>query len=160
MKKWIFALTLGVITLQAQTKLDTTALACKGTQYTGLTLVPVATLTATLAGIPVMIYTCVQLDTAGFTLDTTTTPPTLRAKAVTLPTDTKETPTGSVNGTNNTFTLAFTPNTAFPVDVFNNGLLLTVNQDYTISGNTVTFLAGTISAVPQTGDLLQVKYWH
>ena len=158
--KLLLALTLGVVTLQAQTKVDTTALACKGTQYTGLTLVPIATLTATLAGIPVMIYTCVQIDPAGFTLDTTTTPPTLRAKAATLPADTKEIPTGLVNGTNNTFTLAFTPNASYPVDVFNNGLMLTVSQDYTISGNTITFLSGTISAVPQAGDLLQVKYWH
>lgn len=163
MTKYILALLLGVLSLQAQTKLGTSTFVCKGSQFTGMTLVPLATVAGTIGGVPVIAYTCVQLDTAGFTLDTTTTPPTLRVKATattTLPTDIKEIPGGVINGTNTTFTLVFTPNPSYPVDVFNNGLLLTALQDYTISGNTITFLNGAINTIPQTGDILQVKYWH
>ncbi len=74
-----------------------------------------------------------------------------------LPTNTKETPAGAVNGTNPTFTLSVTPLSAFAVDVHLNGILETPSVDYTISGATITFLP---VAIPQTGDILQAEYWH
>jgi hypothetical protein len=67
---------------------------------------------------------------------------------------TRETPTGTINGVNTTFTLANTPivNTE---QLFLNGLLLEpgAGNDYTISGATITMLI-----VPATGDRLKVNY--
>src|SRR5215475_5055823 len=67
---------------------------------------------------------------------------------------TRETPTGSVNGSNTTFTLANTP-TAGTEEVFLNGILQEpgAGNDYTISGATITYLTA-----PATGDRLRVNY--
>jgi hypothetical protein len=67
-----------------------------------------------------------------------------------------EVPAGTVNGVNATFTLANTP-TAGTVGVFKNGIrqFVGAGNDYTISGLTLTFLAGNI---PQTGDNLIADY--
>jgi len=67
---------------------------------------------------------------------------------------TRETPTGTINGANATFTLAATP-TAGSEEIFLNGLLLEsgAGNDYTISGATITMLV-----VPQTGDRLKANY--
>lgn len=65
----------------------------------------------------------------------------------------RETPSGSVNGSNTAFTLANTPisNTEC---VYLNGLLQEPGgQDYTISGATITFVTA-----PFTGDRLRVNY--
>lgn len=69
---------------------------------------------------------------------------------------TREVPTGTINGTNPTFTLANTP-TASTEEVFVNGVLQNVGagNDYTISGATITFQTG---AIPQTGDTVLVTY--
>lgn len=68
----------------------------------------------------------------------------------------RETPSGSVNGSNATFTLVNTPvgNTE---QVFVNGVLQNpgAGNDYTISTTTITFLAG---AIPQTNDIVRVTY--
>lgn len=68
----------------------------------------------------------------------------------------REIPTGTINGTNPTFTLANTP-TAGTEQVFVNGVLQNVGagNDYTISTNTITFQSG---AIPQTGDVVLVNY--
>lgn len=68
----------------------------------------------------------------------------------------RETPTGTVNGTNATFTLANTPVSGQEM-VFVNGILMNVGatNDYTISTNTITFNSG---AIPQTGDVVLVSY--
>lgn len=68
----------------------------------------------------------------------------------------RETPTGTVNGTNATFTLAFTPLSGTE-HVFVNGVLQNpgTGNDYTISGATITFLTG---AIPQTNDVVRVSY--
>lgn len=68
----------------------------------------------------------------------------------------KEAPTGTINGTNPTFTIANTP-TAGSEHVYVNGILQNagVGNDYTISGATITFLSG---AIPQTGDVILVSY--
>lgn len=67
---------------------------------------------------------------------------------------TRETPSGSVNGSNTAFTLANTP-VAGTEQVFLNGLLQEpgAGNDYTISGGTITYLTA-----PVTGDRLRVSY--
>lgn len=64
-----------------------------------------------------------------------------------------ETPSGTVNGVNTVFTLADTP-TSGTVMVWVNGLLMAegAGSDYTISGGTITFTAGSI---PATGDVIK-----
>jgi len=66
-----------------------------------------------------------------------------------------EVPSGTVNGSNATFTLSQIPTPAASVSVYRNGLRLASSVDYNISGNTITFLS---SFVPQTGDLLLCSY--
>ncbi len=66
----------------------------------------------------------------------------------------RETPSGSVNGANTTFTLANTP-IAGSEHAYLNGLLQDpgAGNDYTISGVTITYLTA-----PLTGDKLRVSY--
>jgi hypothetical protein len=66
-----------------------------------------------------------------------------------------ETPVGSINGSNTVFTLAFTPSPAASLDLYLNGLLMKPAVDFTLSGNTVTFLT---ASTPQTGDILTASY--
>src|SRR5690242_214966 len=61
-----------------------------------------------------------------------------------------ELPSGTINGTNLTFTLASAPSPASGLMLFKNGLLLTQGVDYALSGVTVTFANTTVA--PQTGD--------
>lgn len=53
-----------------------------------------------------------------------------------------ETPTGTMNGSNQTFTLAYTPNPASSLSLYLNGELMRqgTGKDYTISGSTITYL--------------------
>jgi len=66
-----------------------------------------------------------------------------------------ETPAGAINGVNNSFALAQSPNPAASLALFRSGLRLKLGTDYTISGSSLTFVAG---HVPQTGDVLQCSY--
>lgn len=67
----------------------------------------------------------------------------------------KETPTGAVDGTNVTFTLANAP-IAGTEHLYYNGMLLEsgAGNDYTISGATITMLF-----TPSTGDKLRCSYF-
>lgn len=67
---------------------------------------------------------------------------------------TRETPTGTINGSNTAFTLADTPSSGSE-RVYLNGVLQNqgASNDYTISGNTITFITA-----PLTGDILLVDY--
>jgi Avian adenovirus fibre, N-terminal len=67
---------------------------------------------------------------------------------------TRETPSGSINGSNTTFTLANTPISGSE-HVYLNGILQEpgAGNDYTISGATITYLSA-----PLTGDRLRVSY--
>ena len=65
-----------------------------------------------------------------------------------------ETPGGIVDGTNNTFTLLYTP-LGSSMQLFRNGLYMTPTFDYTLTGSTITFPTG---AVPQPGDTLTASY--
>lgn len=66
----------------------------------------------------------------------------------------RETPTGTVDGTNTSFTLAHTPVSGTET-LFLNGLLQEpgAGNDYTISGATITYLAA-----PLVGDRLRATY--
>jgi len=66
-----------------------------------------------------------------------------------------ETPSGTINGVNNLFTLTQSPNPAASLALFRSGVRLRAVADYTISGNSVTFVSG---HVPQTGDIVQCYY--
>jgi hypothetical protein len=66
-----------------------------------------------------------------------------------------ETPSGSVNGSNGTFTLTAAPSPASSLSLYRNGLLQSAGSDYTLNGSTITFVTG---AIPQTGDLLRAFY--
>lgn len=65
-----------------------------------------------------------------------------------------ETPSGSINGSNAAFVLAYGP-VSGSVHVFRNGVRMKASTDYTIAGATITFLSGSI---PQAGDVLLVDY--
>ncbi len=66
-----------------------------------------------------------------------------------------ETPLGTVDGANATFTLGAAPNPAASLKLFRNGLLQKQGLDYTLTGNTITFLG---NAIPQPGDVLLADY--
>ena len=65
-----------------------------------------------------------------------------------------EEPTGPKNGSNPTFNLA-SPVAGSSVHLYMNGVLQTINNDYTILGQVITMLAG---AIPQTGYILRASY--
>ncbi len=66
-----------------------------------------------------------------------------------------ESPTGSINSSNATFTLASLPAPAASLVLYRNGLLMRSGVDYTLSGQTITFFA---QSLPQTGDSLLASY--
>lgn len=66
-----------------------------------------------------------------------------------------ETPRGTVDGTNLTFTLGATP-TGSSLRLFKNGFLLIGGTDYVLSGSTITFSNRT--STPSTGDTLLAYY--
>lgn len=65
-----------------------------------------------------------------------------------------ETPAGTINGTNVTFTLAHTPSPANSLKLFLNGGQLVYGVDFTLSGLTITF----VNTVPKTGDTIIADY--
>ena len=69
----------------------------------------------------------------------------------------QETPSGTINGTNLVFTLAYAPAPAAGLVLTLNGLVLQLGNDYTLSGNTITFIP---AGAPQLGDGLLASYWH
>lgn len=70
---------------------------------------------------------------------------------------TREVPSGTIDGSNLVFTLANSAASGSE-EVFLNGLLQNAGSgnDYTISGDTITFETGN---APQTGSVLLVTYW-
>jgi hypothetical protein len=68
----------------------------------------------------------------------------------------RETPTGTINSSNTSFTLANTPVSGTEM-LFQNGILLVAGsgKDYTISTATITF-----TTAPATGDVLLATYWY
>ncbi len=67
-----------------------------------------------------------------------------------------ETPSGAINGSNVTFTLAQTPNPAANLKLFLNGQLLTSGGiDYTLATATITMVSA-----PQSGNILRAYYQY
>ena len=66
-----------------------------------------------------------------------------------------DSPSGVVDGSNTSFTLAGTPSPAASLAVYLNGILLKSGQDFTLNGSTMQFVAG---ATPQPGDTLLASY--
>lgn len=72
-----------------------------------------------------------------------------------LGTPVQETPSGTVNGSNATFTTTYTPTSNAILSVYLNGLILTQGVDYTVSSSTIT-----ITAAPDIGQNVYVTYSH
>jgi hypothetical protein len=66
-----------------------------------------------------------------------------------------EVPAGAVDGVNAVFILTKVPSPVGSLELYRNGLQLRRGTDYSLSGFTVTFFAGSI---PGTGDLLMARY--
>jgi hypothetical protein len=66
-----------------------------------------------------------------------------------------EVPSGSINGTNLTFTLTQNPNPDVSLKLFLDGILMTQGSHYTLSTSTVTFIS---PYIPQTGQTLFASY--
>ena len=65
-------------------------------------------------------------------------------------------PTGTINGTNDTFTLANAPSPAGSLSLYKNGqLMIAGGADYTLSSLTIVYVAG---AIPKTGDVHKASY--
>jgi hypothetical protein len=67
----------------------------------------------------------------------------------------QETVSGTIDGTNTAFTLVNSPNPVGGLILFRNGLAQMAGQDYTLSGNTISFVT---AATPQPGDTLLAWY--
>lgn len=75
------------------------------------------------------------------------TPPTVNAFAD------DETPVGTVNGTNKVFTITNIPSPASSLKVYVNGQKMTLTEDYTFSGTTITFVTA-----PPTTSIIRADY--
>ena len=69
------------------------------------------------------------------------------------PTYEQETPSGSINGSNTAFTLAFTPTANSAVQVYLDGVFQEQTVDYTISGANLTF-----TEAPSLGQTMKAVY--
>ena len=67
-----------------------------------------------------------------------------------------EQPQGTIDGHNLTFTLNAAPNPALSLQLFKNGTLLQQNNDYRLSGTSISFIS--TSVTPQPGDTLAAYY--
>ena len=65
------------------------------------------------------------------------------------------TPSGTLDGVNSSFTLSQAPSPTTSAILYRNGVRQTPGLDYTLSGNTISFLGGFI---PQPGDILLCSY--
>lgn len=66
-----------------------------------------------------------------------------------------EVPAGTINGSNNTFTLANAPSPSSSLQLYVNGLRVDQGVDYSISASTITFA---LASLPQSGDLVLASY--
>jgi len=65
------------------------------------------------------------------------------------------TPSGTIDGTNPTFTLPSVPNPTDSLTLFKNGQLLYQGVGYTLTGSTITFES---AYIPQSGDSIRAWY--
>jgi hypothetical protein len=110
---------------------------------------------STQANYPVVILACYTLDPSIFTVNMSTSPPTITAVINgTGNFSDSETPSGTINGSNVTFTLINQPLSG-TLHLFLDGLRMKPSLDYTISGSTITFLSG---VVPEIGATIVADY--
>jgi hypothetical protein len=86
--------------------------------------------------------------------------PVTRGHSVAVPTVTytlpkDETPSGTVNGVNDTFTLTESPSPTASLKLFVDGVMMTQGTHYTLAGATVTFGA---SYIPVSGQTIFASY--
>ena len=67
------------------------------------------------------------------------------------------TPPETPNGINLIFTVSNNPNPTTSLKLFRNGQLMKQGEDYSLSGNTITFYIG---SVPESGDRLTAFYTY
>jgi len=67
-----------------------------------------------------------------------------------------ETPAGTIDGTNATFTLTQAPNPPAELQLYLDNTLLIQGLDYSIAGSTITML----TYIPKGGDSLRAWYWY
>lgn len=65
----------------------------------------------------------------------------------------QESPSGDIDGVNDTFTLSTAPHSSKSVKLYLNGLILAQSQDYTVNGQTIT-----MAEPPQTGQEIYAFY--
>jgi hypothetical protein len=97
-------------------------------------------------------------STAGLTFcnnGTTTTLSSLTGGGVSPSTPISGAPLGAINGTNTSYSLAYTP-IAGTLQLLLNGINQVLGSDYTLSGSTITYIV----TPPQTGDTLWAVYSH
>ena len=92
----------------------------------------------------------ISVSTIGSTITITGT-----ASPYTPPTEVQEAPSGLVNSSNVTFTLANTPVSNVSVKLYLNGIFQRQGTNYTISGATIT-----MAVAPTTGQQLDANYAH
>lgn len=142
------------ITASAQTTISIGQMSCPAsTSPQILVAIPLGS----IGSIPIIRLTCAVLDPATLILDTTRTPPVLRAVAIQAPGTNYvdgEVPTGLMDGANSNFTLASTP-IAGSLHLHRNGVRQKSGLDYNLVGISILFLAG---STPQPGDTLLVDY--
>lgn len=77
----------------------------------------------------------------------------------------EEVPTGTINGSNDTFQLAYAPLTG-SLSVYINGQLQTIDdgsgsdEDYSLSGSSNDYVVFKTHAIPETGDVVIVSYFR
>ena len=64
-----------------------------------------------------------------------------------------ETPTGTIDGANTSFTIASAPAPATSLVVILNGMVMTLTEDYTLSGTTLSMVVA-----PLTNSILRASY--
>ena len=69
---------------------------------------------------------------------------------------TRETPSGTINGVNNVFTLSEAPVSADLAMITVNGLIQVRGTSYSLTSTTITFETG---YTPQTGDIIEAWIW-
>jgi hypothetical protein len=66
-----------------------------------------------------------------------------------------ETPAGTINGSNNSFTLINAPQPVSSLTLYRNGVFQNLNSDFTLMGNIIQFQT---ASTPQLGDTLSASY--
>jgi hypothetical protein len=80
---------------------------------------------------------------------------TITAASVSAPAYVREAPIGSLNGSNTSFTLTYTPSPIASLTLWLNGVEQIPGTDYTISSATITY-----TTAPKSADLHVAQYTH